>query len=148
MVSRKDCEAASCWTDADQVVGNAAMTTFKRRARLHQAQWREARNLPRGSSPYVGGPNAKPIGSRLELEFARETCANFLTSEAIAAVRYGFPREFGVRVKTSAVMQMVDRPEDAVPRDPVEAASRVARTGARRRSAQVFTLTPNFPNFA
>jgi hypothetical protein len=49
--------------------------------------WRVARGLPIGAQPYRGGPEATPVGSRLELTFARESGANFITPAALAAVR-------------------------------------------------------------
>ena len=59
------------------------MTAFRRRLRYHQAQWREANGHPIGSQPIVPRAGAKPsrlVGSRLPLDYARETGANFLTA--------------------------------------------------------------------
>jgi hypothetical protein len=64
------------------------MTAFRRRLRLHQAQWREANGHPIGSQPIA--PRTGPtrlVGSRLPLEYARETGANFVTAGALAAAR-------------------------------------------------------------
>lgn len=80
-------QAAHCWFGVDRVPRDLAMTEWKRRARFAQAQWREARGYPIGSEPYAGGPRSMPIGSRMELEFARASGANFITPGAIAAVR-------------------------------------------------------------
>lgn len=65
------------------------MTAFRQRLRLHQARWREARRHPIGSQPIVpkDGKPARPVGSRLPLQYARETGANFLTAGALDAAR-------------------------------------------------------------
>ena len=66
------------------------MTEFRRRLRYHQAQWREANGHPIGSQPIVprpGGGPARPVGSRLPLDYARETGANFLTHARLDAAR-------------------------------------------------------------
>lgn len=79
--------AAHCWFDVDRVGRDAATTAWKQRARLRQSDWREARGFLEGTNPYRGGPTATPIGSRLELEFARSSGANFISAGALAAVR-------------------------------------------------------------
>jgi len=66
------------------------MTDFRRRLRYHQARWREANGHPIGSRPIAPGRGAKParlVGSRLPLEYARDTGANFVTSGALDAAR-------------------------------------------------------------
>jgi hypothetical protein len=66
------------------------MTEFRRRARYHQAKWREANGHPIGTQPIAprrGGKLARLVGSRLPLEYARETGATFLTDGARAAAR-------------------------------------------------------------
>jgi hypothetical protein len=65
------------------------MTNFRRKLRYHQARWREAKGLPIGSQPIVPrrGKPSRPIGSRLPLDYARETGANFLTAGAREAAR-------------------------------------------------------------
>lgn len=78
---------AHCTFAVDRVSRDPATTAWKQRARSGQARWREARGHPIGAHPYPGGPAATPVGSRLELEFARATGANFLTPGALAAVR-------------------------------------------------------------
>lgn len=55
---------------------------FQGRARLLQALWREARDLPMGERA-----QGKPLGSRLPLSFARETLENFLTDGIRECVR-------------------------------------------------------------
>jgi hypothetical protein len=69
------------------------MTAFRRRVRYHQARWREAKGHPIGSQPIVPRPGkpVRPAGSRLLLDYARETGANFLTANALAAVRARTP---------------------------------------------------------
>ena len=80
-------QAVHCWFDVDRVPRNPSATLWKRRARWAQAQWRTALGYQIGSQPYGGGPNSTPVGSRLELSFARESGANFITPGARAAVR-------------------------------------------------------------
>ena len=57
--------------------------------RYHQAQWREANGHPIGSQPIAprAGAQARSVGSRLPLAYARETGANFLTARALEAAR-------------------------------------------------------------
>lgn len=82
-------EAAYCWEPEDRVPGRPAMTEFRRALRLHQARWREAHGHPIGTQPIVPKPGkaARPVGSRLPLDYARETGANFVTAGALAAAR-------------------------------------------------------------
>jgi hypothetical protein len=88
-LTRQELEAAYCWEADDEVPRRPAMTEFRRRLRLHQAQWREAHGHPIGSQPIAPRPGgrARPVGSRLPLAYARETGANFLTDGALAAAR-------------------------------------------------------------
>ncbi len=55
---------------------------FQRRARLLQALWREQHALP------VGLHRGKPLGSRIEPAFARDTLANFLSEGIREVVRH------------------------------------------------------------
>lgn len=55
---------------------------FQRRARLLQALWREVRDLPIGAKA-----SGEPLGSRLDLSFANDSLANFMTDAAKSAVR-------------------------------------------------------------
>ena len=69
--------------------GKPELTDFRRGLRYHQARWREANGHPIGSqpiAPHEGAPS-RPVGSRLPLEYARETGANFVTAGARDAVR-------------------------------------------------------------
>jgi hypothetical protein len=65
------------------------MTAFRSALRQHQSRWREANEHPPGTQPIAprAGARARPVGSRLPLEYARETGANFLTRGALAAAR-------------------------------------------------------------
>jgi hypothetical protein len=66
------------------------MTDFRRSLRFHQGQWREAHGHPIGSQPIVPPGDGKPVrlvGSRLPLDYARDTGANFLTARALEAAR-------------------------------------------------------------
>jgi hypothetical protein len=87
--SKEELEAAHCWEADDRVPGRPAMTAFRRRLRLHQARWREANRHPIGSQPLVPrkGKPSRPVGSRLPLDYARETGANLLTAGALDAAR-------------------------------------------------------------
>lgn len=88
-IDREVLEAAACWEADDNVPRRPAMTAFRRAARLRQASWRDAQGLPVGSQPIVPQPGAaaRPVGSRLEFDRARNTAANFVTPAARAAVR-------------------------------------------------------------
>jgi hypothetical protein len=93
-LTRPELEAAHCWEADDRVPGRPAMTEFRRRLRYHQARWRAAAGHPVGTQPIAprpGGPS-RPVGSRLPLDYARETGANFLTANALAAARARTPR--------------------------------------------------------
>ena len=85
--SQQELEAAHCWEPEDRVPGRPEMTALRRRLRLHQARWREARGYPIGSQPIVPreGGRVRPVGSRLPLDFARESGANFATPAALDA---------------------------------------------------------------
>lgn len=78
---------AHCWFDRDRVPNDSATTAWKRLARWRQAGWREGRTYPIGSDPLRGGSRAVRVGSRLDLQFAKKTGANFITPQALAAVR-------------------------------------------------------------
>jgi PD-(D/E)XK nuclease superfamily protein len=87
--SQQELEAAHCWEAEDRAPGRPAMTEFLRRTRYHQAQWREANGHPIGSQPMrpQKGKPARRVGSRLPLDYARETGANFLSAGALDAAR-------------------------------------------------------------
>jgi hypothetical protein len=89
-LSKEELEAAHCWEAEDHVPRRPELTAFRRRLRYHQAQWREANGYPIGSQPIASRPNgppARPVGSRVPLDYGRETGANFLTARAVDAAR-------------------------------------------------------------
>lgn len=79
------------------------MTAFRRELRYQQAAWREACGHPIGTQPIIprDGRSARLLGSRLPLDYAQETGANFLTSAARNAVE--------VRLAETEPHQMLDR---------------------------------------
>ncbi len=88
--NQAELEAAFCWEADDNIPGRPAMSAFRREARYRQARWREAHGHPIGTQPIVpkpGDTRVRPVGSRLPLDYARETGANFLTAAALDAVR-------------------------------------------------------------
>jgi hypothetical protein len=88
--TRETLEAALAWEPDDLVRSRPAMTAFRQRMRLHQAGWREANGHPIGTQPIAPRADGKPVrlvGSRIPLEYARETGATFLTPAALAAAR-------------------------------------------------------------
>ena len=87
--STQELEALHAWEAEDRVPGRAAMTDFRRKLRYHQARWRERNGHPIGSQPILPreGKPSHPVGSRLPLDYARETGANFLTAAALEAAR-------------------------------------------------------------
>jgi hypothetical protein len=87
--TKDELEAAFCWEADDQIPRRPAMTAFRRAARYQQSRWREANGHPIGTQPIVPKPGARvrPVGSRLPLDYARDTGANFVTASARAAAR-------------------------------------------------------------
>jgi hypothetical protein len=88
-LTQQELEAAHCWEAGDHVPGRPEMTEFRRRLRYHQARWRETKGHPIGSHPILAreGKPSRPVGSRLQLDYAQETGANFLTPGALEAAR-------------------------------------------------------------
>ena len=89
-LSQQELEAAHCWEADDHVPRRPEMTEFRRSARYHPAQWREANGHPIGSQPIAPRPDGGParlVGSRLPLAYAKETGANFLTAGALDAAK-------------------------------------------------------------
>jgi hypothetical protein len=88
-MTREELEAANAWEAEDAVPGRSAMTEFRRALRLQQSRWREAHGHPAGTQPIVPKPGrpSRLVGSRLPLDYAQETGANFLTPAARAAAR-------------------------------------------------------------
>lgn len=89
LMDRATLEAAHCWEADDRVPGPAELTEFRRALRLRQAQWRERHGHPIGTQPIVPKPGkaARPVGSRMPLDYARQTGANFVTPAAVQAAR-------------------------------------------------------------
>jgi hypothetical protein len=87
--SQPELEAAHCWEADDRVPRRPAMTEYRRRLRYHQSQWRAAHGHPIGTQPIVPRPGApvRLVGSRLPLDYGRDTGAGFLTAGALAAAR-------------------------------------------------------------
>jgi PD-(D/E)XK nuclease superfamily protein len=88
--TREELEAACCWEADDQIASRPAMTAFRQEARLHQARWREANRHPIGSQPInpkPGDTRVRRVGSRMPLDYARETGANLVTNAALDAAR-------------------------------------------------------------
>jgi hypothetical protein len=90
VLSREELEVLHAWEAEDHVPRRPELTAFRRRLRYHQARWREANGYPIGSQPIAprpDGPRPRLVGSRLELGYAKETGANFLTAAALEAAR-------------------------------------------------------------
>ena len=87
--TKEELDAAFCWEADDEIPRRPAMAAFRREARYHQARWREENHHPIGTQPISPRPGdrVRPVGSRLPLDFARDTGANFLTSAALDAAR-------------------------------------------------------------
>jgi hypothetical protein len=89
-LTEDELRAAFCWEADDLISSRPAMTAFRREARYNQALWRDANRHPIGTQPIASKPGdrgARPVGSRLPLDYARDTGANFLTSGALRAAR-------------------------------------------------------------
>jgi hypothetical protein len=101
--SEAELSAAHALERDDRVGGRPEMTAFRQRLRLHQSRWREARGHPAGTQPIVPkeGKPSRRLGSRLPLEYAEETGANFLTPAALEVARE--------RVATKEPRQSFDR---------------------------------------
>lgn len=87
-VSDDELRSHHCLEAVDRVSGDPDTNAFKRRARLHQALWREARGLEIGTQPMRPSPGrpSRPLGSRIALGVAKRTGANFLSDAARRAV--------------------------------------------------------------
>jgi hypothetical protein len=79
-------EAANCAFAADSVSRRPDVTEFKRRARWQQAWWREQHGLPIGSHRPPGSTSRTLNGSRVDLDYARESRCNFLSPAIQRAV--------------------------------------------------------------
>jgi hypothetical protein len=87
--TQEELAAAHCWERDDRVPRNQAMTAFRRAIRYHQARWREANGHPVGTQPIAPRPGdrVRLVGSRLPLDYAKETGASFITRGAWEAAR-------------------------------------------------------------
>ena len=87
--TREELEAAQCWDPSDVVPRRPEMTGFRQRTRLHHARWRDAHGHPIGTQPIKPRPgvDARLVGSRIPLPYARETGATFVTPVALDAAR-------------------------------------------------------------
>ena len=87
--TQEELEATYCWEADDRVPGQPAMTEFRRCVRYKQARWREANGHPIGSQPIVprAAQPSRPVGSRLPVDYARESGATFLTPAALDQAR-------------------------------------------------------------
>src|SRR6476661_6955281 len=88
-LTKEQLEAAHCWEAEDRVPRRPELTEFRRRLRYHQAQWRELNGHPIGTQPISPRPEGptRLVGSRLPLDYAKETGATFLTADAVAAAK-------------------------------------------------------------
>jgi hypothetical protein len=90
VLSPDELEAAHCWEADDRVPGRPEMTEFRRRLRYHQSRWRQSKGHPIGTQPIAPKPGVgamRLVGSRIPLDYARKTGANFLTAAALDAAR-------------------------------------------------------------
>lgn len=85
--SQRELEVAHCWLDHDRVPGRPEVTEFRRAVRYHNAMWREVNGYPIGTHRIRPGTPPRLVGSHLDLDFARESAATFLTTRAVAAAR-------------------------------------------------------------
>ena len=80
--------AHNCFEPSDRVSKDPESTYFRRRTRLHQSLWRESKGFPIGTQPIKPKKDqqARLLGSRIDLEFARESLGNFLSDITKQAV--------------------------------------------------------------
>ena len=81
-------------------LGQPEMTEFRRAVRYHNAMWREANGYPIGTHRSRPGTPPRLVGSHLDLDFARESGANFLTTNA-RSPRPGPARRSSSRTRSS-----------------------------------------------
>ena len=83
-IDRTVLKQADCWFTTDRVAGREDVTSFKRAARFHQANWREARGLSKGGHSRLGKTYVN--GSKIATD-PENDWANFLSPvirEAVA----------------------------------------------------------------
>lgn len=88
-VSDDELKIHFCFETSDLVALDPEVTDFKQRARLHQASWREKRGLKIGTQPMRPKPEKefRPVGSRIDIEVAYNTGANFINEQIHRAVQ-------------------------------------------------------------
>ncbi|HEY2735898.1 MAG TPA: hypothetical protein VGI70_18000, partial [Polyangiales bacterium] len=93
--STDELREAFCLESVDRLSRDRATSAFKATARLHQSQWRAAHGHPIGTHP-IRGSSARPLGSRLPLEYAKRTNANFIDVRCAdaAAARIAAPQKY------------------------------------------------------
>ena len=84
---RQALEDEHCWLAHDEVKGDPELTDFRRAVRYHHAMWRQAQGYPIGTHRVRPGTEPRLIGSHLDVDFALESEATFLTARARAAAR-------------------------------------------------------------
>jgi hypothetical protein len=89
-VTDSELRAHDCLEAVDTVPRDPETSAFKRRARLHQALWREHAGLEIGSQPMRPKPGrpSRPLGSRIAVDAARDSQANFLNEDVRRAVSH------------------------------------------------------------
>lgn len=87
VIPRELLEADHCWLAHDEVKGDPETTDFRRAVRHHHARWREGQGYPIGMHRVRPGTEPRLIGSHLDVDFAQESGATFLTKRALAAAR-------------------------------------------------------------
>lgn len=86
-VSLEQLEGEYCWLDHDRIGGDPELTEFRRRVRYHHAMWRQEQGYPIGTHRVRPGTEPRLIGSQLDLDFARESGATFLSNRARTAAK-------------------------------------------------------------
>jgi PD-(D/E)XK nuclease superfamily len=89
MPTDDELRAEHCWQGDDRVGRSPEMTRFRRLTRYQQALWRESQGYPIGSQPHRPRPGSpsRPVGSRIMLDYAKETGVNLITPASLDAAR-------------------------------------------------------------
>lgn len=89
-VSPDELRVRHCWEAVDRAAGDPPATQFKRRARLQQAQWRVSQGYPIGHQPMRARPGGttRPIGSRIEIDYAVHHKVNLVSDAARRAAQH------------------------------------------------------------
>lgn len=88
-VTDEELRSHFCFETVDRVPSLPEVTAFKRRARFQQALWRESHGFPIGTQPMrkKDGQKSRFLGSRIDLDYALESGANFITNNARECAR-------------------------------------------------------------